>query len=111
MHPTPLVAEIIGPDLLIILAVVMLLFGSTRIPTGRRCQLRSSRARQTRTSLEAATRPPTREGAPRRNGASSIWALRGSRCCGGLFLWFSAGTSCRERWNAGLQRRFRLCLG
>jgi sec-independent protein translocase protein TatA len=32
MHPTPLVAEIIGPDLLIILAVVMLLFGSTRIP-------------------------------------------------------------------------------
>ncbi len=32
MNPVPLVAEIIGPDILIILAIVALLFGSTRLP-------------------------------------------------------------------------------
>ncbi len=32
MNSVPLVAEIIGPDILIILAIVALLFGSTRLP-------------------------------------------------------------------------------
>jgi sec-independent protein translocase protein TatA len=32
MTPTPVVAMIVGPDILVILAVVLLLFGGTRIP-------------------------------------------------------------------------------
>ncbi|MDQ2825535.1 MAG: twin-arginine translocase TatA/TatE family subunit [Actinomycetota bacterium] len=32
MNAMPLVAEIIGPDILIILVIVALLFGSTRLP-------------------------------------------------------------------------------
>ncbi|MDQ2827312.1 MAG: twin-arginine translocase TatA/TatE family subunit [Actinomycetota bacterium] len=32
MNALPLVAEIIGPDILIILAIVALFFGSTRLP-------------------------------------------------------------------------------
>lgn len=32
MNAMPLVAEILGPDLLIILVIVALLFGSTRLP-------------------------------------------------------------------------------
>ncbi len=32
MNSFPLVAEIIGPDVLIILAIIALLFGSTRLP-------------------------------------------------------------------------------
>jgi sec-independent protein translocase protein TatA len=32
MNPTPVVAEILGPDLLVILAVLVLLFGGAKIP-------------------------------------------------------------------------------
>jgi sec-independent protein translocase protein TatA len=32
LNSTPLLAEIIGPDILIILAIVLLLFGGSRLP-------------------------------------------------------------------------------
>jgi sec-independent protein translocase protein TatA len=32
MNPTPVVANIVGPDLLIVLAVLVLLFGGAKIP-------------------------------------------------------------------------------
>jgi sec-independent protein translocase protein TatA len=32
MNPTPVVAMIVGPDILVILVVLALLFGGTRIP-------------------------------------------------------------------------------
>jgi len=32
MNPSPVMAEIIGPQLLIVLAIVLVLFGSSQIP-------------------------------------------------------------------------------
>ena len=32
MNPTPVIAMIVGPDILVILAILALLFGGTRIP-------------------------------------------------------------------------------
>jgi sec-independent protein translocase protein TatA len=61
---SPLVAEILGPDLLVILAVVAVLFGGSQIPKLARSL--GSASHEFRRGLEEGTAAPAEEPGPHR---------------------------------------------